>query len=108
MNKIKKGDDVVVTTGRDKGKRGTVLRLVDDSHVLVEGANKVKKHERPNPMKNTTGGIIEKEMPLHISNIALYNPATQKADRVGIKEVDGAGGVKRVRYFKSNGEVVDV
>jgi large subunit ribosomal protein L24 len=105
MKKIKKGDDVIVTTGRDKGKRGTVLRLVDDSHVLVEGANKVKKHERPNPMKNTTGGIIDKEMPLHISNVALYNPATQKADRVGIRVIDGG---KRVRYFKSNGEVVDV
>jgi large subunit ribosomal protein L24 len=105
MKKIKKGDDVIVITGRDKGKRGTVLRLVDDSHVLVEGANKVKKHERPNPMKNTTGGIIEKEMPLHISNIALYNPATQKADRAGIKVIDGG---KRVRYFKSNSEVIDV
>ena len=105
MKKIKKGDDVIVITGRDKGKRGAVLKLVDDSHVLVEGANKVKKHERPNPMKNTTGGIIDKEMPLHISNVALYNPATQKADRVGIKEIDGG---KRVRYFKSNGEVVDV
>ncbi len=105
MKKIRKGDDVVVTTGRDKGKRGTVLRLVDDSHVVVEGANKVKKHERPNPMKNTTGGIIDKEMPLHISNVALYNPATQKADRVGFKIVDDG---KRVRYFKSNGEVVDV
>jgi large subunit ribosomal protein L24 len=105
MKKIKKGDDVIVITGRDKGKRGTVLRLVDDSHVLVEGANKVKKHERPNPMKNTTGGIIEKEMPLHISNIALYNPATQKADRAGIKVIDGG---RRVRYFKSNSEVIDV
>ncbi len=105
MKKIKKGDDVIVITGRDKGKRGTVLRLVDDSHVLVEGANKVKKHERPNPMKNTTGGIIEKEMPLHISNIALYNPATQKADRAGIRVMESG---KRVRYFKSNSEVVDV
>ena len=105
MKKIKKGDDVIVITGRDSGKRGTVLRLVSDSHVLVEGANKVKKHERPNPMKNTTGGIIEKEMPLHISNVALFNPATKKADRVGIKEIDGG---KRVRYFKSNGEVIDV
>ena len=86
MKKIKKGDDVIVISGRDSGKRGTVLRLVgSDSHVLVEGANKVKKHERPNPMKNTTGGIIEKEMPLHISNVALFNPATKKADRVGIK-----------------------
>jgi len=105
MKKIKKGDDVIVTTGRDKGKRGTVLRLVDGSHVVVEGANKVKKHERPNPMKNTTGGITEKEMPLHISNVALYNPATQKADRVGVKVMDDG---KRVRCFKSNNEVVDV
>ena len=104
MKKIKKGDDVIVITGRDKGKRGTVLR-VDESRVLVEGANKVKKHERPNPMKNTTGGIIEKEMPLHISNIALYNPATQKADRVGIKVMESG---KRVRYFRSNGEVINV
>jgi large subunit ribosomal protein L24 len=108
MKRIKKGDDVVVITGRDKGKRGTVLRLVSDSHVLVEGANKVKKHERPNPMKNTTGGIIDKEMPLHISNVALFNPATKKADRVGVKEIAGAGGARRVRYFKSNGEVIDV
>ena len=104
MKKIKKGDDVIVLTGRDKGKRGTVLR-VDESHVLVEGANKVKKHERPNPMKNTAGGIIDKEMPLHISNIALYNAATQKAGRVGIKIMESG---KRVRYFRSNGEVVDV
>ena len=108
MKKIKKGDDVIVITGRDSGKRGTVLRLVSNTHVLVEGANKVKKHERPNPMKNTTGGIIEKEMPLHISNVALFNPATKKADRVGIKVIDGAGGARRVRYFKSNGEVIDV
>jgi large subunit ribosomal protein L24 len=94
-----------VITGRDKGKRGTILRLVSDSHVLVEGANKVKKHERPNPMKSTQGGIIEKEMPLHISNVSLFNPATKKADRVGIKVLEGG---KRVRYFKSNGEVIDV
>ncbi len=108
MKKIRKGDDVIVITGRDKGKRGTVLKLVSDSHVLVEGANKVKKHERPNPMKNTQGGIIDKEMPLPISNVALFNPATKKADRVGIREIEGAGGTKRVRYFKSNGEVIDV
>jgi large subunit ribosomal protein L24 len=106
MKKIKKGDDVVVIAGRDKGKRGTVLRLVSDSRVLVEGANKVKKHERPNPMKNTQGGIVDKEMPLHISNVALFNPVTKKADRAGIKFLEGAG--KRVRYFKSNGEVIDV
>ncbi len=104
MRKIKRGDDVIVITGRDKGKRGAVLKLVDAEHVVVEGANKVKKHERPNPMKNTTGGIIDKEMPLHVSNIALFNPATKKADRVGVKAVDG----RRVRYFKSNGEVIDV
>ncbi|HTE15852.1 MAG TPA: 50S ribosomal protein L24 [Burkholderiales bacterium] len=105
MKKIRKGDDVVIITGRDKGRRGTVLRLVSDSRVLVEGANKVKKHERPNPMKNTQGGIVDKEMPLHISNVALFNPATKRADRAGIKEIDGG---KRVRYFKSNGEVIDV
>jgi len=105
MKKIKKGDDVVVITGRDKGKRGTVLRIMADSRVLVEGVNKVKKHERPNPMKNTQGGIIDKEMSLHISNVALFNPATKKADRAGIKLLEGG---KRVRFFKSNGEVIDV
>jgi len=104
MRKIKRGDDVIVITGRDKGKRGAVLKLVDAEHVLVEGANKAKKHERPNPMKSTKGGIVDKEMPLHVSNIALFNPATKKADRVGVRVVDG----KRVRYFKSNGEVIDV
>jgi len=105
MKKIKKGDDVIIITGRDKGKRGTVLRLVGASGAVVEGANKVKKHERPNPMKNTQGGIVDKEMPVNMSNVALYNPATKKADRVGIKQIDGG---KRVRYFKSNGEVIDV
>ena len=105
MNKIKKGDDVVVTTGRDRGKRGTVLRIVDADHGLVEGANRVKKHQRPNPMKGVTGGIIEKELPLHVSNVALYNPTTKKADRVGVKTLEDG---RRVRFFKSNGEVVDV
>jgi len=104
MRRIRKGDDVIVTTGRDKGKRGTVLRI-DAEHVLVEGINKVRKHQRPNPMKGVTGGIIDKEMPLHVSNVALYNPATKKGDRVGIR-VMGDG--RRARYFKSNGEVVDV
>jgi large subunit ribosomal protein L24 len=104
MRKIKKGDDVIVITGKDKGKRGTVLRMVDDALVVVEGANKVKKHQRPNPNKGTTGGIVEMEMPLQISNIAIYNPATQKADRVGFKIVEGKG---KVRYFKSNGELLD-
>lgn len=105
MNKIRKGDDVIVTAGRDRGKRGTVLRVVDGEHVLVEGANRVKKHQRPNPMKGQTGGIIDKEMPLHVSNVALYNPGTKKADRVGIRVLDDG---RRVRYFKSNGEVIDV
>jgi large subunit ribosomal protein L24 len=105
MNKIRKGDDVMVVSGRDKGKRGTVLKIVDASHVLVEGANRVKKHQRPNPMKGVTGGIIDKEMPLHVSNVALYNPGTRKADRVGIRVMQDG---RRARYFKSNGEVVDV
>ena len=104
MRKIKKGDEVVVITGRDKGKRGTVLRVVDPEHLLVEGANMVKKHQRPNPMKGQTGGIIDKEMPLHVSNVAIFNPATKKADRVGIKVMDDG---RRVRVFKSNGEMID-
>lgn len=104
MKKIRKGDDVIVLTGRDRGKRGTVLRISGAEHVVVEGANKVKKHQRPNPMKNTTGGIVDKEMPLHISNVALYNPSTKKASRVGIKTLEDG---RRVRFFKSNGEVVD-
>ena len=105
MKKIRKGDDVVVTTGRDRGKRGTVLRIVDDEHVIVEGANRVKKHQRPNPMKGITGGITEKELPIHISNVALFNAGTKKADRVGVRTLEDG---RRVRVFKSNGEVVDV
>ena len=104
MRKIKKGDDVIVITGKDKGKRGTVLRVVDPEYILVEGANRVKKHQRPNPMKNVTGGIVDKDMPIHVSNIALFNPATQKADRVGFKSLDDG---RKVRVFKSNGEQVD-
>ena len=104
MRKIKKGDDVVVIAGKDKGKRGSVLRVVDTDHVLVEGANMVKKHQRPNPMKGTQGGIVDKEMPLHISNVAIYNPVTQKGDRVGIKVL---GDGRRVRVFRSNGEMID-
>jgi large subunit ribosomal protein L24 len=104
MNKIRKGDDVIVTTGRDKGKRGTVLRRIDDDHLVVEGVNRVKKHVRPNPMKGQTGGIIDKEMPIHVSNVALFNPQTKKADRVGFKTLaDG----RMVRVFKSNGEMVE-
>lgn len=105
MRKIKKGDDVVVVTGRDRSKRGTVLRIVDDEHLLVEGVNRVKKHQRPNPAKGETGGIIDKEMPIHVSNVALFNPVTKKADRIGIRQLEDG---RRVRYFKSNGEVVDV
>jgi large subunit ribosomal protein L24 len=105
MRKIKKGDDVVVVTGRDRSKRGTVLNIVDESHLLVEGINRVKKHQRPNPAKGETGGIIDKEMPIHVSNVALFNPVTKKADRIGIRQLEDG---RRVRYFKSNGEVVDV
>lgn len=105
MRKIKKGDDVIVVIGRDRSKRGTVLRVVDESHLLVEGINRVKKHQRPNPAKGETGGIIDKEMPIHVSNVALFNPVTKKADRVGIRQLEDG---RRVRYFKSNGEVVDV
>ena len=105
MSKIKKGDNVVVIAGRDKGKRGTVLRRVDKDHVLVEGVNRVKKHVRPNPMKGQTGGIVDKDMPIHISNVLLFNPQTQKADRVGVKVLEDG---RKVRVFKSNGEMVDV
>lgn len=104
MNKIRKGDNVVVMTGRDKGKRGVVLSRIDEQLVLVEGVNRVKKHAKPNPMKGQQGGIVEKEMPIQISNIALFNPATQKADRVGIKTLEDG---RKVRVFKSNSEVVD-
>ncbi|HEX7403196.1 MAG TPA: 50S ribosomal protein L24 [Usitatibacter sp.] len=110
MQKIRKGDMVVVTTGKEKGKRGSVLRVYESGKVLVEGVNRVKKHQRPNPMKNQQGGIIDKEMPLHISNVMLLNPATGKGDRVGFKflEAQGANPARKVRFFKSNGEVVDV
>ncbi|MGH8638530.1 MAG: 50S ribosomal protein L24 [Burkholderiales bacterium] len=104
MRKIKKGDDVVVTAGKDKGKRGTVLRVVDADHLLVEGANRVKKHQRPNPMRGQQGGIIEKEMPLHASKVAIFNPQTRKADRVGFRNLEDG---RKVRFFKSNGEVID-
>ncbi len=104
MHRIRKGDDVIVTTGRDKGKRGTVLRIVDAEHVVVDGANRVKKHQRPIPMKGVTGGIVDKDMPLHVSNVALYNPATKKGDRVGVRVLEDG---RRVRYYKSNGEVID-
>jgi large subunit ribosomal protein L24 len=103
MNKIRKGDQVIVMTGRDKGKRGTVLARIDEDHVTVEGVNIVKKHVKPNPMKGTTGGVIDKTMPIHQSNVAIYNAATGKGERVGIKiAADG----KKTRVFKSSGEEV--
>jgi large subunit ribosomal protein L24 len=105
MRKIRKGDEVIVIAGKDKGRRGTVLRVVDEERVVVEGVNRVKKHQRPNPMKGTTGGIIEKEMPIHVSNVAIFNPHTQKPDRVGFRLLEDK---RKVRYFKSNGEVIDV
>ena len=104
MNKIRKGDDVIVIAGKDKGKRGTVLRRLDDEHLLVEGVNRVKKHAKPNPIKGQPGGILDKEMPIHISNVALFNPATQKADRVGFRTLEDG---RKVRTFKSNGENVE-
>jgi large subunit ribosomal protein L24 len=110
MSKIRKGDQVVVTTGKDKGKKGTVLRVLETGKAVVEGVNRVKKHQRPNPVKGQTGGIIEKEMPLHASNVMLVNPASGKGDRVGFKFLEAQAGnaPRKVRFFKSNGEVVDV
>ena len=104
MQRIKKGDEVVVLAGRDKGKRGTVLRRIDAEHVVVEGVNRVKKHQRPNPMKGISGGIVDLDMPIHISNVALFNPATKKAGRVGAKTLQDG---RKVRVFKANGEQVD-
>ena len=102
MNKIRKGDEVIVLAGRDKGKRGKVVLRSNETHVVVEGINLVKKHTKPNPMKGTTGGIVEKSMPIHQSNVAIFNPVSGKADRVGIK----SEGDKRVRVFKSSGEEI--
>jgi len=105
MRKIKKGDEVMVLTGKDKGKRGTVLRVVDADRVVVENINMVKKHTKANPQAGQSGGILDKEMPLHVSNVALYNAQTDKADRVGFKILEDG---RKVRVFKSTGEVVDV
>jgi len=101
MNKIRKGDEVIVLTGKDKAKRGVVLSVAED-RVVVEGINVVKKNVKPNPMANQPGGIIDKTMPIHVSNVAIFNPATGKADRVGVKKVDG----KNVRVFRSNREAI--
>jgi large subunit ribosomal protein L24 len=105
MRKIRTGDDVIVLTGKDKGKRGRVARVIDGRRVVVENVNMAKKHAKPNPMKGEPGGIVEKEMPLDISNVAIYNPAAGKGDRVGFKTLEDG---RKVRYFKSNGEVVDI
>ncbi len=104
MRKIRKGDEVMVIAGRDKGKRGTVLSRVDDTHLLVEGINLVKKHVRPNPMKGQTGGIVDKTMPIDQSNLMLLNPATGKGDRIGVRTLEDG---RKVRFFKSNGEMVN-
>ncbi len=103
MNKIRKGDQVIVTTGRDKGKRGTVTQRVDDERIVVEGVNVVKKHVKPNPMKGATGGVVDKTMPIHQSNVAIYNAATGKADRVAIKLLEGG---KKARVYKSSGDEI--
>jgi large subunit ribosomal protein L24 len=103
MRKIKKGDNVVVIAGRDKGKRGSVTQVVDADHVVVAGINQVKKHMRPNPMKNQPGGIVTRETPIHVSNVAVYNPVTQKADRIGFRTLNDG---RKVRFYKSNGEVL--
>jgi len=106
MNKIKKGDDVVVISGKDKGRRGTVLNVIAEKDaVLVEGINVVKKHQKPNPNAGVQGGIVEQELPVHVSNVLLFNPATGKGDRIGFKTLEDG---RKVRFFKSNNEVVDV
>ncbi len=105
MRRLKSGDEVIVITGKDKGKTGKIVRVIDNEKVVVENLNLAKRHTKGNPMKNTPGGIVEKEMPIHISNVALFNPLTNKADRVGIKTLEDG---KKVRFFKSNQEVVDI
>jgi large subunit ribosomal protein L24 len=105
IRKIKKGDNVVVIAGRDKGKRGDVTQIVDADHVVVAGVNQVKRHTRPNPMKNQQGGIVTKETPIHVSNVAIWNPITLKADRIGFRKLDDG---RKVRFYKSNKEVIGV
>ena len=104
MRKIKKGDNVVVIAGRDKGKRGDVARVVDDTHVVVNGVNQVKRHTKPNPMKNQPGGIITKEVPIHVSTVAIWTTVTQKPDRIGFKLMEDG---RKLRFFKSNGEQIN-
>jgi len=104
MQKIKKGDDVIVIAGKDKGRRGTVLNILETGRVLVEGVNMVKKNQKPNPNAGVQGGIVDKEMPIDRSNLMLFNPVSKKGDRIGIKTLEDG---RKVRYFKSNNEVVD-
>lgn len=104
-SKIRKGDEVIVLAGKDKGKRGVVVKMMEDDRAVVENVNMVKKHTKPNPSRGEPGGILDKEMPIHVSNLALYNSATDKGDRVGFKVLEDG---RKVRVFKSNGEVVDV
>ena len=105
MKRLRKGDQIVVISGRDKGRQGTVLKVLADDRVLVESINMVKKHTKANPMQGIEGGIVNKEMPLHVSNVMLFNPMTNKGDRIGFRTLEDG---RKVRYFKSNGEVVDV
>jgi large subunit ribosomal protein L24 len=104
MAKIRQGDEIIVIAGKDKGRKGTVIRIYEDERVLVEGINVARKHQKPNPNAGVAGGIIEKEMPLDVSNVMLFNPTTQKGDRVGYRNLEDG---KKVRYFKSNNEVLD-
>ena len=104
MKRIRKGDEVVVTAGKDKGRRGTVVKVLDDDHVVIEGVNMIKRHTKPNPQRQVQGGIVEKEAGIELSNVMLWNPVTKKGDRVGFRTLaDG----RKVRFFKSNKEVVD-
>jgi large subunit ribosomal protein L24 len=105
MERIRKGDEVIVTTGKDKGRRGTVTRTYADGRVLIEGVNVVRKHMKPNPATGSKGGIVDKEMPLDASNVMLYNPVTKKGDRIGYKRLDDG---RKVRFFRSTDELVDV
>mgnify|MGYP000639720430 CR=1 FL=1 len=105
MRRIRKGDDVVVLAGKDKGKRGNILRVLVNDKVIIENVNVVKRHTKANPQRNVAGGIVQKEMPIHVSNIALFNPVTKKADRVGTRILEDG---RKVRVFKSNKEVVDI
>lgn len=104
MSKIRKNDDVMVVAGKDKGKRGTVVRVLADDHVIVENVNMIKRHTKPNPTRGVAGGIVEKEAPIHVSNVMLFNPATKKPDRVGYRTLEDG---RKVRFFKSNNEVLD-